>query len=29
MSSPRKVLMIVENDVAPLDTRVWGGPGTS
>jgi glycosyltransferase involved in cell wall biosynthesis len=24
MSSPRKVLMIVENDVAPLDTRVWG-----
>jgi glycosyltransferase involved in cell wall biosynthesis len=23
MSRPRKVLMIVENDVVPLDTRVW------
>ena len=24
MSRPPRVLMIVENDVAPLDTRVWG-----
>lgn len=23
MSRPRKILMIVENDVVPLDTRVW------